>query len=443
MDVCAGCQSKTTANAPTWAWDTPEFRAALAAGHPGEAIAAVRQSAQMSQTEFAALLGWETGTLRRAERGQTQTLFDVRELRRIADTLAIPREALVPLLIGTTDTTAPASPAVQEAPAAIVGTTSLLSESMAETPTGKVGTSHLTYLRAAVHQLTTAGYHVGAADLVGPALRTYQNARTLLDKGDYPEHLGSDLASVAGELAECAGWQAYDSGDHALARKCYNEALVLAQHSGDTDLAVRTLSSMTRQSCHLAQTHPGYAREAKRLARRAGDLARQLPRSAMLQAHIAAREAIAAAAVADERGFELAMMHAWREADRGLERSDNDPAWLGYMTVSEIGAHEAKGRRLLGQHAAAADQLREVVSNGQDLPLYQAIYGAYLSSALVRAGDLSAAVSEGLSTLAMLEHQVKSARLLSELAPVRTALKQSRTDGATDFRHRFDALAAA
>ena len=454
---CRACQVTVSHKAPTWALDSSEFRTAMAACEPGAALAAIRKAAQLSQAEFAAVLGWETATYVRAERGRTQTLYDIRELHRVADTLGIPRQALTPLLLS--------SPSAANQPtgdgehdmnrrslgkagfAAAAGWAAFpgLADASTVRKSAKVSLTQVTFLRSAVERFNAANQQFGAAAVVKPAFDAYQHARSLLDSGDYPEAVGIALAAAVADLAGCAGWQAYDCDMQQLARRCYNDALVLAEQSDDTGLAIRLLGNMTRQACHLAPSNPGLAREATRLSARAIHLAsRSRPMSSSMHAHVATLDAIAQAAVGDASGFERAIGYAWREVDRGLECGEDDPVWFGqYLTVSEIRANEAKGWRLLSQHQRADQVLRAIVPEDSSAPLYGLLYRINLAANSAAQADTTDAVAQGLGALSGLEAAVKSTRLIGELKPVRTAAAISKADAAGEFIQRYDALRAA
>ena len=66
----------------------------------GAAVAMFRVAAELSQQELAELTGWSQGMVSLMETNQRNTLYDIRELLRFADNVTMPREALLPLLLG-------------------------------------------------------------------------------------------------------------------------------------------------------------------------------------------------------------------------------------------------------------------------------------------------------------------------------------------------------
>lgn len=177
----------------------------------------------------------------------------------------------------------------------------------------------------------------------------------------------------------------------------------------------------------------GGAREAVRLSMRAAELARH-DSSPQLHALLAAREAIAHAAVGDSQGFRGSISRAWREVDRGF--TDDAPAWLRFVTSSEITVHEAKGHLYLGDHLSASRLYRASL----DATLGSrncANYRAQLAAALAASGDVSGAVAEAMIVLPALgTGHIISLRTLAELEPVRRVAAQD--PGGDEFCAYYD-----
>jgi hypothetical protein len=286
----------------------------------------------------------------------------------------------------------------------------------------------------AVDQLVAHDNEYGSGGLLEPALQQYALARRLLDVGNYNERIGSRLAAVAARAAQCAGWLAFDQGDQDTARLCCLNALALAERSGDAVRIAKVLDVMWWQALYLGQL-----REALQFSLRATDLTRT-SRSSRQHAIRAARDAMAYAAVGDAREAERAMAHAWREIESSVDDPD-DPVGLLFVTPAEIRSIEARVRDYLGQHDRAATIYAESVAAADSKPRDEASYRAYYSASLARLGDHSAALTEGLSALALLEGPVQSHRLVTELQPARAVADRARGDDAEQFRLRYDALA--
>ena len=87
--LCAPCvrAARTTPalaerGAPTWLWDSPPMRDALARVDLAAAVAVFRAAAGLSQHELADITGWSQSSLSLFESGHRDTLYDVRALLR-------------------------------------------------------------------------------------------------------------------------------------------------------------------------------------------------------------------------------------------------------------------------------------------------------------------------------------------------------------------------
>src|SRR6266545_888914 len=85
---------------PARLWQSEQMRQVLARRELGTAVAMFRAAAHLSQHELAELTGWSQSAVSLVETGRRDTLYDIRELLRFADTVAMPREALLPVLLG-------------------------------------------------------------------------------------------------------------------------------------------------------------------------------------------------------------------------------------------------------------------------------------------------------------------------------------------------------
>jgi|SRR5450755_30770 transcriptional regulator with XRE-family HTH domain len=445
--VCASCTRAARdlgSMTPTWLWDSLPMRQALARLDLGAALAIFRAVSGLSQQDVADIMGWSQSTVSLIEKGQRETLFDIRELLRFADMVEMPRGALVPVLAGEPDASLgdeslkePSSEAGEDVDrrsfgglAAGVAAAAALPEI---TVPSRVTGAHVRYLRTCTDSLWNRDQAVGGAALLTQALRQWRRARRMLDESSYTEQAGRELMNATGEMAVCVGWLAYDGGDQALARQLYSEALLLADQGDDQALAAKALGQMAQQSVQLArEARPGLAREAVRLSARAAELARRDP-TPRLHALIAARQATAHAALGDSQGFRTAITRAWRELDHGW--NEDDPVWLHFVMPAEITVHEAKGRTYLGDQDAAVALYRQSLDSPGLSRRNRACYHAQFAAALASSGEAGGAVDEGLAVLPALENTVASPRILRELRPVRSAAEQV---GAQEFCERFD-----
>lgn len=433
---------------PSWLWDSEPMRRALASLDLAAVVAIVRAATGLSQMDLANLVtGWSQSTVSLIERRRRDTLYDVRELLRFADAIALPREALLPLLLGDPDATLEVDDGVELAGVSMEldrrtfnglaagAAVSLALPAHAYEVPDQVDAAHVRYLRACVARLRSRDQNIGGGAILRQAISQFGRARKMLDESDYSESIGRQLLQVAADAGLCAGWLAYDHGDQTLARRLYAEAELLASSSGDAELAVHVYANMAMQSTHLARTNGqrGLAREALRLAQRARDAAHYEP-SPRLKALIGLRQATAHAQLGDEVAFRSSITAARHALDRGPHPAD--PSWAVFVTPAEVTGHEGMGLVRLGSPAHAAALFRDVLDDSAVLPRNRACYQAYLAGALFDEGDRNEAITQGLEVLSVLGGDLTSGRPLDALEPVRAAAEQS---SAEEFCVRFDA----
>lgn len=443
--TCASCAQRHVPPllSPAWLWDSEELRRALADVDLGAALSVIRAAVGLSQLEFATLLGWSQSGVARAESGQRDTLYDIRRLLEVADALDMPRAALVPVLVGL-GSVADEGPqwevtddvilSRRQLGGVMVGLSASTGSRRMRIP-ATVDAAHVRHLHTSTERLYSRDQRIGSGSLKNDGLRLYLRSRRMLDEADYSESTARQLMGVVGELAVCVGWLCFDSNDHIAAREFYTEARLMADQSGDSGLAVRALEKMSLELVRTAreQGRPAHAREAVRLSRRAAEIASAdtLPQ---LQALLAAREAIALAAIGDKPGFLRAIGRARHEIEK--DSVQEVPVWLRFVNTSEIAVQEAKGYTYLGDPAAAVALYRNSL-DGQLMSRNSANYRAQLAAALTANGDVAAALVEGAAVLPMLDDgHITSSRTLEMLREVRDAAAQHHRGH--DFCARFD-----
>ena len=105
--LCPACTdaARQTVPNPLWPFDSPLMRRVLAEVNAPAVVAVFRAATGLSQTDVGTMAGWSGAALGYYERGRRSTVFDIRVLLGFADTVGMPREALLPLVLGTTDET--------------------------------------------------------------------------------------------------------------------------------------------------------------------------------------------------------------------------------------------------------------------------------------------------------------------------------------------------
>ncbi|MGI8335245.1 helix-turn-helix domain-containing protein [Actinomadura scrupuli] len=432
---------------PMWMWDSVPLREALARADMSAVLAILRGASGLSQLDFGNLLGWSQSVVTKIERHQRRTFHDVEEILRVCDTLDVPREALLPLILGRVDVTLGidddagfwGADAVDFDRREFHAMASGLTMGALLPPPQRADRAHVRYVQAIHGRLQSQDQAVGGASLLRQALRCFARARTMLDESDYTAAVGRQLLVATTDLGIVTAWLAYDAGNQRLARTIYGEAELLAGGSGDSDVSVHVYANMAQQATHLARItgRRGTAREALRFADRAAEAARHAP-SPTLHALIALRQAGAYAQLGDDVAFRTAITLAHKELDRG--RHDDDRPWTAFVSHSEITAYEAMGRTQLGEPEQAARLYRLILEDQGLSPRNRAYHRARLAATLSAVGDQQAAITEGLRILPDLGGRLTSVRVLNELRPVRVAAS---TPADAEFCERFDEAARA
>lgn len=278
--------------------------------------------------------------------------------------------------------------------------------------------------RADVAALRDAAEAVRHADSrYGGGSTDSQSASALLVTGVAPL-LGGDctpaveraLCSVAAELARLAGWAAFDTGRHRLARGYFRQALHLAREADDEPLAAYILATMGLQAVLYGRTADaldmtgGADRKAER-APRVRAFVRLV--AARAYARQGARRAASAALVASEDLLA-------RAADG--TGSGKEPRWIDFFTPTRLAADAAEIQRDLGNPRACFywDAQAAAMAPG-DFTRSVGMRLAVVGSARVQAGDLDQALALGHRSADILGG-VNSRRAQDYLRTLATAL---------------------
>ncbi|WP_212841203.1 helix-turn-helix domain-containing protein [Catellatospora sp. IY07-71] len=133
---------------------------------------------------------------------------------------------------------------------------------------GRVGGSDVEPLDRAVARLRALGHQHGGANLWQAASGVAREGYHLLEQGTYTDEVEAALLAAIGRAQMCAGWLAFDGGNHDAARSCYNEALSLARQTTDPSIEVHALVNLAFQSTFLGMPRQAvrYAEAAERIA---------------------------------------------------------------------------------------------------------------------------------------------------------------------------------
>ena len=425
---------------PSWLFDSPLLRQALAQVNLPAVPAIVRAACGVPQRDIAAMADWSQSTLSYYERGMRDGMYDIRTALQFADAVGMPRAALLPLVFADADISAGDGTGMELLSRRDFGSLAAAASLVAALPAlpapRRVTSSHIRYWQACADTLYARDRCVGGTVLLPLAVQQWRRAR-LAARDPGGGDTASQLLAAAGDLALCTGWIAMDGGQLPLARPLYEEARELADGSGDTVLGVHVLTNQSMLYAELARTGPSRepARQALRLAFQAQDEGRYLlvPR---LHALIALRHASAASLLGDKAAFQAAITQARRELDRGPQ-DQRPPEWLRFVDHAEITGVEARGWLNLGEPGKSALLYRKVLASGLS-PRNRASYGVGLADALLKQGARQEAVTAAMDVLPALEGGVTSMRCLNRLRLVRQAAASA--PDAEEFCARFDTI---
>ncbi|MFI5716029.1 hypothetical protein [Nocardia sp. NPDC051750] len=301
-----------------------------------------------------------------------------------------------------------------------------------------IGPADAQRLMAAADELGEQDQRIGGGALVQVALRQLAHAKHTLDTASYDTRTGNSFAAATGHLAVLAGWLAYDSDLHPVARRCYADALALASEAGDDDLVALTCVTAANQSIALARNGQGSPHQALKLIDRTRTLMRGRP-PGRIHALIAVREAQARGLLGDRMGFGRAIATAWREMEQAInfEPMEQCPQKLRFVTPAEVRGHEARGYGDVGDLRKSIELLKTAAAE-ERAPRNAVNDRAHAAVAHAQLGDLSTALAVGAGVLAEFEN-VTSDRTLRVLEP----LRDTDHPAAEEFNDRFVALEGA
>jgi hypothetical protein len=251
----------------------------------------------------------------------------------------------------------------------------------------------------------------------------YLNAEVapLLADGRFDSKTGGRLAAAGAELAQLAGWMAYDAGLHGHAQRYLTVALSFAHHAGNDGLGAEVLAAQAHQAVYLAR--PGeavdLARAAQATARRAG-LATLLAECHVMEAHGHAVNNGARACGRALSGAETAFGRAVR---------GNDPAWLRYFDEAYLAARMAHCFRALGEPAHAERYARRSLHMDGRFVRGKAFNLALLATALADQDDVEQACAVGAQALD-LTAGLRSARSLRYIKDLQRSLRRQASTAA-------------
>ncbi len=273
----------------------------------------------------------------------------------------------------------------------------------------------------------------------------------ILKKGRFVDAgIANQVEGLFAQLAQIAGWMAYDAERHGLARRYFRAGLQAASEVGDRDLGAHILACMTYQAVY--QHKHGDAKELAAAAVEASRGAHPAVRSL-----VASRLAYTSAARGSVDRFRIALEQA-QNHHSAPDSTHDRPDWLYWYSKGEFDAQQAHSLlvAVLASERGSAKFVTEAecllslrISDPSGSPRDAFFHGAWLARAHVKRGDLHrglelaetavgsmpAAVSPRTrGVLRDLDHDLANLRQGSKLPEVR-ALRERLQPALTASRH--------
>jgi hypothetical protein len=212
------------------------------------------------------------------------------------------------------------------------------------------------------------------------------NIVPLLHDARCTESVRRELFSSAAEVAQLAGWQAYDLEQQGIAQRYLVQALSMARFAGDDGLGGEILAAMSHQAIWVSQ--PTQAIDLAHAAQKAGDRA-GLP---VLETEALVMEAHAHALLEDPAACSKALKRASVTFDRD---GTDTPAWLGYFDEAYLAARIAHTFRALGQGDATTKYARRSLEMDERFVRGKAFNIALLAAGYVAQREVEQACATG------------------------------------------------
>jgi transcriptional regulator with XRE-family HTH domain len=248
----------------------------------------------------------------------------------------------------------------------------------------RVGPSLAAELERRVIELRHLDDVVSGADLLPVVAKELSDAEHVINEASYAEETGRRLLTVAGELAQLAGWVASDAGRYVEAQRVYLSGISAAQAAGDDVLAGQLLSSLSYQIANI-----GNPADAALLARSAVKGSAGAP--AVVRTLLLERLAWASARSRDRESARRALDavdDSYERRSPGIE----EPEWVYWLDRREIDIMAGRCLIELGDPAAAEPLLSNAIdAYAPDHAREIALYRTWLAESYARAGVFDAA----------------------------------------------------
>ncbi|WP_432829328.1 hypothetical protein [Dactylosporangium sp. CA-092794] len=297
---------------------------------------------------------------------------------------------------------------------------------------GRVGRAQIQELQQGAARLYALDYQHGGDTLWLAARAMAADAHLMLEQGSYTDEIERSLLSAIGRLHLCAGWLAFDAGQHDDARICYNEALSVAHQATDPDVEAHAFANLAFQSNIL-----GKPREGLRFANAAARAASAPNAPTRLAAVPQLRIAMALSASNDKNGSNAAIKQARHIIDGDADKPTTE--WYSFLSPIELDGVEGTCALNLNDPRRAEPLLMRAIQGHSDAyARNRALYSVRLAQARLDNSTIDGAAEAAASALDDLRGQVASWRVSAELDQIAQRLSSHRgIDGVDEFLHQY------
>ncbi|MFD8847671.1 XRE family transcriptional regulator [Streptomyces sp. NPDC059604] len=230
----------------------------------------------------------------------------------------------------------------------------------------------------------------------------------LIDSGNYTQHVGQRLHTLAARMSSTVGWHRFDQGKHAAAGRFWHGALHSAHASGDRDLGAGIMSDLAYQATWLKDPKTAAQILDSAVLRTEHPTARSLLHLRLARAQAALGEA-----------------HTCRRslatAEQELARTTGEPpAWCSWMSPADLLVDSGQCLLDLGEPERARGLIEEgtaLLPGARDKT--RAVFLSYEAGSLLRAGEADQAATTAMQslTLATKIGAPRCVALVRDLAP--------------------------
>jgi tetratricopeptide (TPR) repeat protein len=302
---------------------------------------------------------------------------------------------------------------------------------------GRLGMSDVNRLRQPITQLIAIDGQQGGNGL---PLIASQHAQRLLEAMEnlvVSSRVENAAYTLAGEYLALAGWFAIDSEDLLSATKYLDQALRIASISGDQMLQAQIWNYMVMRARQAGAHNEAYA--VARTGLRSG-IARRNPKiAALFHARVANAHAV--------RGERALSARSLARANEALSRSENTsaattPAWLAFVTESELAGLSAIAYNDLGCHHQAEEVARHALSQVAQPAtrnrIHEILHIVDARLGLADAKQAAAEATQALEIAAQLRDGLKRGRIAGRLSQIRQKLATSPQQDALTWVEQYD-----